>query len=309
LDIGTNTIVDLQLSDDDEGIKIGRFVFDPKGFAKAQGFLLENIKTEYDWIIIDEIGRLEMDRHEGLEPAVSIVINHVKTTSTQTKLLLVVRDYLLDEVKKHYDIEDAKLLNRDFFFNTEHNSRETLSFITGVVLCGGQSVRMGRDKAFMTYHTLPQFVHVAEMMKPLCDAVFISCNPKQEELISQTYQTIIDNATFENAGPMTGVLSAFDKIKDNTLLVVGCDYPNFTVHDMKALLAARANGMDVVCFRNKSTGFDEPLLAIYEKQCAPLLLHYFQNGNTSLRHFLQTVNTKTIFAQYDLAIQSVDSPI
>jgi molybdopterin-guanine dinucleotide biosynthesis protein A len=326
-DIASQTYHPLQLTDADNGIKIGRFVFSEETFANARNILTDSLSRNFDWIIIDEIGRLEMDNNIGLEPAVSSIIEYFKTHQTQTKLLLVIRDYLLEDAKKYYGLNDVELLTKDFFTGykfdistslndhtlnpklpNESNRKSKISNLKllGLVLCGGQSVRMGHDKAFITYHQKPQYAHVAEMMKSVCDDVFISCNKVQQSKISEQYQTILDNATFTNAGPMTGVLSAFEQHKNTALFVMGCDYPHFTQSDMMALYDAREKNVDVICYQNPDSNFEEPLLAIYEKQCAPLLLEFYKNGNTSLRQFLKTVRTKTILPKNILAIKSID---
>jgi molybdopterin-guanine dinucleotide biosynthesis protein A len=331
-DIANQIFHPLQLTDADNGIKIGRFVFSEEAFAKAQNILTNSLSRNFDWIIIDEIGRLEMDNNTGLEPAVSNILEYFKTHQTQTKLLLVIRDYLLEDAKRHYGLNDVELLTKDFFTGNEFDISTSLNDRTlspkfeksayqdflnlksnisnlkllGLVLCGGQSVRMGHDKAFMTYHQKPQYAHVAEMLKSVCDDVFISCNNSQQSKISQQYQIVLDNATFTNAGPMTGVLSAFEQYKNTALFVMGCDYPHFTQSDMMALTEAREDNIDVVCYQNPDSNFEEPLLAIYEKQCAPLLLEFYKNENTSLKQFLKTIHVKTILPENTLSITSVD---
>lgn len=290
----------LQVNGDTAGVAIGRFVFDPEGFQKARHALTDALTQEVEWLVVDEIGRLEMDRGSGLEPAVSKVIEHFKTNPARGNLLLVIRDYLLNDAISHYGLQEAIVLDAAFF-NPEHHP-------SGLVLCGGKSVRMGRDKAWITYHKEPQYAHVAGMMSPFCKNVFISCNAAQKALITQLHQAIEDSATFADAGPLTGVLSAFEQLPGSSLLVLGCDYPYFTTPDMLALLRAREPGVDVVCYYNKLSGFDEPLLAVYEKRCAELLFRYYGEGHTSLRHFLNTVNTKTI-PTVSNNIQSVDEPV
>lgn len=309
--IQQRTYHNLQLNETDEGINIGRFVFDADVFRLGMNLVGAAIHEQPEWIVVDEIGRLEIDRKDGLEPEITSVIEHFKTHTTRTKLLLVIRDYLLEDAKKHYGIEDAIVLSKDFFFtadSAEEERRGALSDVSGLVLCGGQSVRMGRDKAFIQYHTKEQYAHVADMMKVFCKDVFVSCNNQQQSKITQQYQSISDNATFDNGGPMMGILSAFNQLHNTSLLVMGCDYPHFTEADMKALIDAREEGIDAVCYHNTESGFDEPLLAIYEKQCAPLLLDFYQKGNTSLQKFLKTVKAKRIVPKILNAISSVDVP-
>jgi molybdopterin-guanine dinucleotide biosynthesis protein A/nucleoside-triphosphatase THEP1 len=297
-DIASQTYHDLQLDDKQDGIKIGRFVFDETIFAQARQILTDAFHNKPDWIVVDEIGRLEMERNEGLEPAVSNLINQFRSTETDTKLLLVIRDYLLQDAKKHYGITDANTVDLDFFKPNQP--------ITGLILCGGQSVRMGTDKAFIIYNNKAQYAYVADMLKAFCSPIFISCNSKQQPAFLQQYKSIIDNATFGNIGPMAGVLTAFEKYPQSAILVIGCDYPYLQKDDIEALCVARDAEFDAVCYQNNETGFDEPLLAIYEKQCALLMLQYFQNGHHSMRYFLQTIRTKRMYPKENNRIQSVD---
>lgn len=302
-DIGAGLLKPFQLANSEDGIPIGQFVFDPRTFEYAGNILQDSFQHDYDWIIIDEIGRLELNRNKGLEPYFSDFLQQFKQQHSKTKLLLVIRDYLLQEAISFYGLTSAKVIPKHVF---EQSIKQEI--VSGLVLCGGQSVRMGRDKAFIEYHHKDQYAFVADMMKVFCKDVFVSCKKSQLQLISKQYSTLTDNATFDNAGPLTGLLSAFNQPNTSGFLVMGCDYPFFNLNDMKALFAARVPGIDVVCYHNTETKFDEPLLAIYEKTCASRLIEFYKNGNTSLTSFLKTVNTKRINPIYVKSIQSIDSP-
>ncbi len=296
----------LQVMHEANTIQIGRFNFDESAFQLAQKIVLESMAQQHEWVIVDEVGRLEMDKQSGLEPAVSAIIQKAKTQASNTKLLLVIRDYLLNDAIQYYRLEGATILHKSFFETTSINDNNKLF---GVVLCGGQSVRMGTDKAFISYHEKPQYAYTADLIMPYCKSVYISCNSKQNSQIPHDYNTIVDNATFENAGPMTGVLSAFEKLNNHSILLIGCDYPYLHPTDIETLLAARNECYDAVCFMQPDTKIEEPLLAVYEKQCAPLLLDFFAQGNTSMRKFLATVRTHKVVPESLKRIQSIDTPI
>jgi molybdopterin-guanine dinucleotide biosynthesis protein A/nucleoside-triphosphatase THEP1 len=304
--IAQKTFHPLQTQNPENSMSIGRFLFDKNGFVTAQNILSQCLQAQYNWVIVDEVGRLEMDNKSGLEPTLTQVINAYKNHQVKGNLLLVVRDYLLHDAINYYQIPNAKVLTDDFFKTETTQTYTDTNNLTGLVLCGGQSVRMGRDKAFITYHSKPQYAHVADMLQPFCNDVYISCNAQQKNNITQYYKYIEDNATYKNAGPLTGVLSAFKQLPQQGLLVIGCDYPYLNRTDIKALLAARQADVDVVCFKNTDTHFEEPLLAIYEKQCASLLLQFYQNGQQSLRHFIKTVNHKTVTVDDNKRLMSVD---
>ena len=299
LDLSSQTMHPFQLSNDEQGIKIGRFTFSENAFKVGRECIREAVQQGNKWIVIDEVGRLEINDKSGFGPQVSDTIQLFKIDLINQNLLLVIRDYLLLEATLHYQLQDAIIVDQ-LFFQTQ------FAPLVGVVLCGGQSVRMGCDKAFITYHQQPQFAHVHHLMQSFCKDVWISCNEQKKTLFPQSYSCVVDNATFENCGPMTGVLSAFQQQPNHALLVIGCDYPQLNLADIKSLVEVRSNDADVVCYYNSDSNFTEPLLAIYEPQCAALLKQFWQSGQTSLNQFLKTVRTKTILAKHNNNIKSVD---
>ena len=177
----------------------------------------------------------------------------------------------------------------------------------GLVVCGGQSTRMGTDKSLLKYHDIAQRYYVYQMLEGFCDKVFISCNTDQAIEIDEFYNLIIDKADYVNIGPMAALLSAGLIYPDASFLAIGCDYPFITPHDLEKLIENRESETEAVCFYNPKTQFEEPLLAIYEKSCLPKLQHYFKNGNYSMRHFLKTINTKRITPSSFKSITSVDT--
>jgi nucleoside-triphosphatase THEP1 len=82
---------------------IGNYKFDNDTFEWAQKILLDSVKKQLDWLIIDEIGPLEL-AGKGLEPAVSEIIKNRK--NFYGKILCVVRDSIFTEVIRFYKLEN-----------------------------------------------------------------------------------------------------------------------------------------------------------------------------------------------------------
>jgi nucleoside-triphosphatase THEP1 len=106
---------ELQISPDIPGIAIGRFNFSNEAFKTAQQWITDCISNKYSWFIIDEVGRLELDEARGLEPALSHLINYFKANAHPTRIILVIRNYLLNKALKHYQITHFEILDRTFF--------------------------------------------------------------------------------------------------------------------------------------------------------------------------------------------------
>lgn len=179
--------------------------------------------------------------------------------------------------------------------------------LIGLVVCGGQSSRMGADKSLLEYYNMPQRYYLYNMLEPLCDQVFLSCNPNQVSEISEFYDFVVDKSDYDNIGPMAALFSAYLKYPDASFLVVGCDYPFIDEKALKKLIECRSEGTEAVCYFNSQTNFEEPLLAIYENSCLPKMLQNFEEGNYSLRHFLKAIITKNIIPESLENLKSVDT--
>lgn len=160
--------------------------------------------------------------------------------------------------------------------------------IYGLVVCGGRSTRMGRDKSLLDYHGKPQRYYLYDLLSQVCERSFISCNRQQAEGILPGYEYIIDDPVYGDIGPMNAILSAFDCYPDISFLAIGCDYPLFDLEDIRLLAdKARAEDHSVAVF-NAQTGFIEPLLAVYHSRLGEHLTRYHRDGNSSLRLFLES---------------------
>ena len=299
MNIATGVYYDLQLKSE-SGLKIGRFVFDEKIFEIAKNILVESLESDKEWIVIDEIGKLELYQNKGLEPTVNSIINQFQSNITQKKLLLVIRDYLLDDAVKHYKLHDAKMLHKTFI------TKKKLPAINGLVLCGGQSTRMKHDKSLINYNGKSQWEHVSELLQPFCEDVFLSVNELQYNDSQIAGKKILDSEEFADAGPLTGLLSAINNHPKQSLFVVGCDYPYLKRSDLLQIFNEYDETSDAICFQNQEK-YLEPLIAIYQPTCFNKLIEYYQNGGRSLQQFLKQINTKFIRAKEQQNITSIDS--
>lgn len=90
-------------------INIHEFNFSARAFAMARRTLLEDLHKDHEWVIIDEVGKLELNG-KGLEPAVTQAIKAVKSGEIKVKLLMVVRDELVAKVMEHYQLWNCRII-------------------------------------------------------------------------------------------------------------------------------------------------------------------------------------------------------
>lgn len=141
--------------------------------------------------------------------------------------------------------------------------------LLGLVLVGGQSRRMGRDKALLCYDgQTPQIERTVELLKPLCQQVFVSQRETQSFELPQETDPIFDSVN-EAKGPLCGILSAMRYKQKVNWLVLACDLPNVDRPVLTKLISHfEADSSKAAAYRNSADGLPEPLCAIY-----PATLH------------------------------------
>ncbi|MCE2962291.1 MAG: molybdenum cofactor guanylyltransferase [Chitinophagales bacterium] len=172
--------------------------------------------------------------------------------------------------------------------------------MNGLVLAGGQSTRMGKDKALIDYHGQPQFLHIYKLLENYCDQVFISSKENKYSL-----PTLIDSPELEALGPIAGIISAFE-YEDNDWLVIAIDYPLFSKEHILKLIEPTDTLANV--YFNPVTGFFEPFLALYKQTFKETLMSEISTGTNSLQTILRkSLVTKVIPKNLEV-IKSIDYP-
>ena len=175
----------------------------------------------------------------------------------------------------------------------------------GVVVCGGNSARMGTDKSMLQYYAKPQRYHVYDMLQPFCEKVFISCNAAQVNSIVSGYDFIEDDAAFENIGPMAALLTACAKFPGRNLLLIGCDYPFLTAGELQRFTNLCKDAP--AGFYNEEANIYEPILAWYPSISFEILEGMHKAGQFSLQHFLQDTHAVRYYPSDKNSITSVDT--
>lgn len=174
----------------------------------------------------------------------------------------------------------------------------------GLVLMGGQSTRMGRDKSGIVYHGQPQRDHLTALLSPFCASVYWSVN--QTQFAALTYPRMLLD-TYPQAGPLGGLLTAMTTYPEAAWLVVPCDLPRLDSHTLGTLLAGRSRLSVATAFWDSDQRGPEPLVSLWEPASGTLLRTYFEQGNRSPRRFLIQQNAHLIEAPDAAAFENVNA--
>jgi molybdopterin-guanine dinucleotide biosynthesis protein A len=190
-----------------------------------------------------------------------------------------------------------------FFRNKLERAKPMLN---GLVLAGGKSQRMGFDKGAVNLFGKEQRFHIADMLKPVCNEVFISCREDQRSQIPGDYNVLTD--TFIGLGPYGAILSAFRQQPDNAWLVIACDLPLLDEDTIQHLIRQRDLSKIATAFNSPYDGFPEPLITIWEPKSYPLLLAFLSQGYSCPRKVLINSDVKLLQAENPGALTNVNTP-
>lgn len=170
------------------------------------------------------------------------------------------------------------------------NEISTFPELKSVVLAGGKSTRMGKDKTQLRLHGKPQYQHMLELTRATSSEAYLSKRNDQE--LSTEVQTISDR--FEGLGPFGAICSAFMHDPNAAWLVVAADLPMVDERFLNELIEARDPSKVATAFLNPATGFADPLCTIYEPRAYPRLLHFLSRGVSCPRKMLINSDVKLV---------------
>lgn len=201
-----------------------------------------------------------------------------------------------------YSLNDTERIIAFF----ESKVRAAKPALKGLVLAGGQSLRMGHDKGAVNWHGTEQRYHIADMLGAVCSEVYISCRTDQKQAIDTHYQLLED--TFTGLGPFGAILSAFRHDPDSAWLIVACDLPLLDKPALQYLAGNRDTSALATAYKNESEGFPEPLITIWEPKAYQRLLAYLAQGYSCPRKVLINSDIKLLDPINADALTNVNTP-
>jgi molybdopterin-guanine dinucleotide biosynthesis protein A len=155
--------------------------------------------------------------------------------------------------------------------------------MNGLILVGGLSTRMGKDKSQLTYHEKPQWHYLYDLLAPFCHRTFLSCRADQKDIFPPELYLTDPYAI----GPLGGILSAFEQDSTKAWLVVACDMPFVNEETIDFLCRNRNPVKIATAFQNPQTLLPEPLLTLWERSSYPFIIEAYQKGQRSPLRLLQ----------------------
>jgi molybdopterin-guanine dinucleotide biosynthesis protein A len=179
--------------------------------------------------------------------------------------------------------------------------------VYGLILAGGSSSRMRRDKAALAYGGKNQLDRAFELARRHVNPVFVSVRASQSaDPTRARYPMIVDSTSGE--GPIVGIRSALAAHPDAAWLVLACDLPFLSDTALAQLLNERDAAGLATAYRSAHDGLPEPLCAIWEPAAAAALASYQEAGGRCPRKFLIRSGARLLDPQDIRALDNINTP-
>jgi molybdopterin-guanine dinucleotide biosynthesis protein A len=163
--------------------------------------------------------------------------------------------------------------------------------ITGVLLTGGESRRMGRNKALLEIDGKKLIEKNLEVLDNICDEVLIS---SREEGVYAEYGYKVVPDVMKGKGPLGGLYSVLQQALYPHLFLVACDMPLLNVTAIRYLYR-EMDSFDALV--PEAFGRKHPLHAFYHKRILSLVSEKLQNDKLKLIDILNQLNTKYVMIE------------
>jgi len=161
------------------------------------------------------------------------------------------REVFFDGTGFDIDMDEIGLADGRWSYRTE---------ATAIIMAGGGSRRLGRDKSMLEVAGQPMIKHIYDQLVPHFNQVLISSNDESKYSFLDT--GIIPDR-IAGQGPLMGIASALEVSANDVNFVTACDIPQVDTFLMRRMLRA-GRDFDVVVPRLNGTRY-EPLFAVYRK--------------------------------------------
>ena len=162
--------------------------------------------------------------------------------------------------------------------------------MTAIVLAGGRSRRLGRNKAIELFGGKPLIQHVIDSVSQLDDDIVVVAAPKSQ-LPKLDPRVRIVNDCYPLGGALVGILTGLKASRSKYSLAVACDMP-FLNNDLIRYLMSVSRGFDAIIPRIGK--MIEPLHAVYSRNCIDAIQAQIESGNLKISAALDKANVRYV---------------
>lgn len=163
--------------------------------------------------------------------------------------------------------------------------------ITGVILAGGQSSRMGgKDKGLMTVNGQRLYQRVLDRLATQVDAIIINAN-RHQQIYRQSGYPVIGDINRDFAGPLAGIYTGLRQAATKWVVFAPCDVPDLPLDLVSRLQQGAGNSSTAYVTDGQR---EHPTLLLAHTRIAPELETYLAQGDRKLLLFLNQIGARPV---------------
>ena len=152
--------------------------------------------------------------------------------------------------------------------------------VSAILLAGGRSLRMGRDKAELAFRGKPLIRYQADRLRALgITDIVIAGYPKPQE------GARFAPDVYPHRGPLSGIHAGLLAVENRSALLLAVDTPLVPEELLRELIAAHRGGITLAALKREP----EPLIGVYDKALAADCEAVLQGEKTSVRRLFDRV--------------------
>jgi len=168
--------------------------------------------------------------------------------------------------------------------------------VSGAIVAGGASVRLGTDKRLVEVAGAPLLARTAAVLRTLVDDLQVVVARPEDRALAST--TVGDDVTVsldarEDVGPAAGLEAALAGAQHDLVLVVATDHPALAV-DVLALLVARARASTAQAVALEGPRGGEPFLAVYRRDALAAVRGMLDAGTRRMQDMLTGLGAELV---------------
>ncbi|NJP08423.1 MAG: molybdenum cofactor guanylyltransferase [Leptolyngbyaceae cyanobacterium RU_5_1] len=171
--------------------------------------------------------------------------------------------------------------------------------LAAIVLAGGQSSRMGRDKALISIQGVPLLQRTCEVALQCTAAVYVvTSRTEQYRAVVPDGCCLVQEHPLPGEmlphGPLVGFAQGLAHTHTEWVLLLACDLPLLRADVLRSWMWKLDQAGSEIALLPKTESGWEPLCGFYRASCLPSLSDFIDQGGRSLQRWLSQVNVNAI---------------
>lgn len=178
--------------------------------------------------------------------------------------------------------------------------KQEFSDVTAFILAGGQSQRMGTNKAWLPVDGIPMIERVLAVARGVTDQVFILASSREYARLGVPLLNDLRQDGQRGAGPLAGIESALTHSERPFALVLACDLPFLAEDFLRLLLSLRIEAEVVLPEMETPTGpRPQGVCAVYSRSVLPIVTHLLDAGERRVDRLFEHALVRSVkWAEY-----------